>query len=151
MVLLWLFFHRLLKLLIMLSLVTKNSHKPFSEIAAAEHFFYCFYLCLLFRSSFLIGIVKLFWFTAITVYLFIAHPLPLLSFFSLLLLICVFPLGKHHFPDVIHWYLCTRRRNVDTTNDMSDQFYEGNDTKRLRRCWKFHLRLYTFIVKLSSM
>lgn len=72
-------FYRLLKPLRMLSSVTKNSHKPFSGIAAAGHFFYCFYLCLLFQSSFLIGIVKCIWFSASTVNLLI-ETLPSLAF-----------------------------------------------------------------------
>ena len=55
-----LLFNRLLKLPRMLSLATKNSPKPFSGIAAAGHFFYCFSLFLLSQSSFLIGTVKRF-------------------------------------------------------------------------------------------
>lgn len=71
-------FYRLLKLLRMLSLVTKNSHKPFSGIAAAGLFFYCFCLCLLFPSFSLIGIVEWFKFVATTVSTLLFSPLLLI-------------------------------------------------------------------------
>lgn len=103
-------FYRLLKRLRMLSSVTKNSHKPFSGIAAAGHFFYCFYLCLLFQSSFLIGIVKCIWFSASTVYL-------LIETWPLLLSIYVFTPRKESFSrcDVFGYW----RKNF------SDQFMKG--------------------------